>query len=219
MPKRKVKIPEFKEFQQYAFERIRLYGEDPYLYTDFIRDKYDAWKLAGWKKEKKSKLVDILIWRTTLIQSLIYRVKNKQNNTSQRAEIVKPTSKMKEIENEIIISAYNHYKVMANLELKHDECFNFLLERGIFRKGTQLSEKTKKPWQEWYDTLIPKAKIRALEDAIKNNDPMEQRNKIRAGEHTIIARYVKLEAIKVFFNKFEFETQLHKAIGHLETNN
>lgn len=205
-------IPTYEEFQQYAFERIKGEKDDPRKYTDFIKSKYDAWTIAGWKKEVKGRFVKIQIWKTTLIQSLIHRVPNKVNDLKVRAEVLKPTGKMKSIEDEEIITAFNRYKVMQNLLPPHDECYGYLLERGIFKKGNEISDKTGKPWQEWYNKLTTKALPLAVAYAMDKNIDPKERNQIRNGNHPIAEKFVKLEALKTFFGKFENEDRLKMGI-------
>lgn len=211
----KSEIPEFKEFQQYAFERIKMSGEDPFIYTDFIRDKYDAWKIAGWKKSSKKNggYVNIISWKPTLIQTLIYRQKNRKNNVVQRAEIIKPTRNIMQIENEIILNAFSFYKQNSTLELKHEECFNFLYSRGIFKKPNEIIEKTGKPWQSWYNSLKEKTIQNALFHAIDKKMNTLDRNLIRNGNHFLVPIFGKLEALKVYFNRFENEESLKIALN------
>ena len=127
------KMPTYEEFYGYFEQCMKQKKDDPKIYTEWIEDKYEAWKLNEWKKEKGAKLIPIKNWRSTLRQCLPYRMRNKVKDLTVRAEILKPTGKMAQIENELILSAYNHFSVMKKLELKHEECFKFLYERGIFK--------------------------------------------------------------------------------------
>nr|WP_299488641.1 hypothetical protein [uncultured Allomuricauda sp.] len=118
------------------------------------------------------------------------------------------------IENEIIISAYNHYRVMSNLKLKHDECFDFLLHRQVFKKGDQISEKTGKPWQEWYDLLFEKAVLQAITHSIDEKWKKEDRERVKLGNDPIVERFVKLEALKTYFDRFDNEDKLKTQLNN-----
>ncbi|MEM6815288.1 MAG: hypothetical protein AAF600_13035 [Bacteroidota bacterium] len=125
----------------------------------------------------------------------------------------KQQGKVSLIEDEEIISAYNHFKVMNSLKLKHVGCFEHLLERGFFKRGDEISEKTGKPWQEWYTALTHNAKGRAIAHAIDNNWTEKERSDIANDiDVDTITKFIKLEALKVFFGKYKNEDKLRKAL-------
>ena len=200
--------PTFEEFNAYAIERIKGDKDNPELYTDFIRAKFDAWDLAGWKKEVKGKLVPIKIWKTTLIQALIYRQPNKVQNHTVRATVLKPTGKMAEIENELILSAYRYYIREKELELLHEEVFGFLYDRGIFKAPDEIGA-NKKPWASWYNKMKFRSKDRALKSLDSKGEQYKADfNRIQDGTSSILWRYGKLECLKVFFKGIKSEQEL-----------
>ena len=74
------KMPTYEEFYGYFEECMKEKEDDPKIYTEWIKDKYEAWKLNDWKKEKGAKLIPIKNWRSTLRQCLTYRMPNKVKN-------------------------------------------------------------------------------------------------------------------------------------------
>ena len=207
------KMPTYEEFYGYFEQSMKQKKDDPKIYTEWIEDKYEAWKLNEWKKEKGAKLIPIKNWRSTLRQCLPYRMRNKVKDLTVRAEILKPTGKMAQIENELILSAYNHFSVMKKLELKHEECFKFLYERGIFKDPEEISERTGKPWSEWYDSLAQKAFYRALDYAKAHKWKAEDIRRLRTGQDPILKRYGSILALETYFKRFENEDQLRRTLG------
>lgn len=207
-----IEIPSYDDFWEYFTEKMRKKKDDPNQYSEWLEDKYEAWLENDWQKEKQGKSYPIKNWKSTLLQCLSYRMPNKVKDTKVRAEILKPTGKLMEIENEIIIGAFNHYKVMCTLPLKYEESFDILLERGVFKKGTEMSEKTGKPWQEWYDKLFEKARVEAIRYSAQEKWSKPDQGRVMRGEDPIISRFVKLEALKTFFDRFENEGRLKKAL-------
>lgn len=61
----KEEAPLFKEFLSYALDK------KPTVDPIDLKLKYEAWKVAGWKKsDKKGGYVDILNWKSTLLQTI-----------------------------------------------------------------------------------------------------------------------------------------------------
>ena len=202
--------PTFEEFNAHATHIIRdKFTDNPDVYSDYILAKYECWKEAGWKKELKGKLYEIKNWKNTLLQTLLYREPNKVKKIEvQKAEVVS-TGKMSEIENELIVTAYNYYKREGKLELVHEEVFSFLYDRGIFKAPDELGA-NKKTWANWYN----KMKFKAVERTKKviYGKPKEQYLKeleqIKEGTHPDLWRYGKLECLKAWFKPIKTKEEL-----------
>lgn len=217
MPRVKNNIPTWEEFSKYASIKIKEKDDHPEFYTEWLKDKYDSWVEAGWKKSKtkgqKEVYVDILIWKTTLLQCLPFRVQNKVVADVKR---VKPLNynrgKLMEIDNEKIIDAWDYYSKTNLLKVSHSECFDILYKRKVFKNGKEISKKSGKPWQDWYNSLYEKALAFALAYGIDNNLSPDERNRIRNGNHQLNETFIKLEALKVYFKPFKTAFQLKQAL-------
>lgn len=64
--KKEEDIPAWEDFLSYALEKKPLVNK-----LD-LKLKYDAWVVNGWKKQSKDKLVKILNWKSTLLNTLPY---------------------------------------------------------------------------------------------------------------------------------------------------
>ena len=113
-------IPTYEEFYKYFEERMKKKGDDPKNYTEWLDDKYEAWKLNDWKKEQKGKLIAIKNWKSTLNQCLAYRSPNRVKNltvvtnkppVNKIEQPLKMTEEEKNINAELnIIYAYDEWK-------------------------------------------------------------------------------------------------------------
>ncbi|BFP39530.1 hypothetical protein FGF1_03750 [Flavobacteriaceae bacterium GF1] len=208
--------PTYNEFYGY-FEKCMVEKDDEAKnYTEWIKDKYEAWKLNGWKKSKtkgqKEILIPILNWKSTLRQCLGYRIPNKVRNIKVVTDPTpKKRGKVDSIDDEIIISAWNHYSIQQNLELRHDECFDILYQRGVFKPAsTKWKDGT---WQDFYERMKLKAVKLAVYYSIDKKWKPEDRERIKRGEDPIVERFMKLEVLKVYFEKFENEDRLKKSLN------
>ena len=102
-----------------------------------------------------------------------------------------------EIDNETLVSAWNHWKVMSLLQPKHEECFDILYKRGVFKKGSEPMPNGN-PWQNFYDKMDKKSRVFALGWAMDNKLPQKERNEIRRGEHKLCETYIKLFSVVYF---------------------
>ena len=59
-------IPSFDEFKVYGIDK------KPLVDLSALKNKYDAWVESGWCIERKGKLSPILIWKTTLSNTLTF---------------------------------------------------------------------------------------------------------------------------------------------------
>lgn len=73
-------IPSLEEFVDYGLEVIAKTGDNPENYTEWLQLKYMAWQSAGWQKTVRGKDQEIKNWKTTLINTIPYRVPNKKRN-------------------------------------------------------------------------------------------------------------------------------------------
>lgn len=211
------KIPSWEEFKEYAFTKIKAKDDHPQFYTEWLKDKYDSWVEAGWKKSKtlgkKEVYVDIIIWKTTLIQCLPYRQTNKVQKDQASVKPLSETGHMKKIDDDRIVQAWDYYNRTKNLRIEDAECFDVLYARKIFKNGKDISPKTGKPWQEWYNTLTPRALTFAVAYAIDQKMDPKTRNEIRNGRHKLVEVFIKLEALKMFLKRFQTAFALRKSLG------
>lgn len=214
-----IDIPTYDEFWDYFCEKMRNKKDDPKQYTEWLEDKYEAWKENDWKKEKQGKYYPIKKWKSTLLQCLSYRMPNKVKDTKVRAEVLRPTGKIMDIENELIIGVWNHWSVMRNLKLKHTECFDILYKRGVFKHEDELMPANKrgerKPWKVWYDTLEVKSRPWAVAWAIDEKLDAKQRNAARNGNHPLNKKLMKLKALEYFFSKYPTENKLVEKLRNI----
>ena len=209
--------PTFEEFNAYAIERIKGDKDNPELYTDFIRAKFDAWDLAGWKKEVKGKLVPIKIWKTTLIQALIYRQPNKVKQIeTQRVEVVS-TGAYDNVMINTLKYVYNDQRDGKYVKLQHgkgDSVYDFLASKGVI-KTKNLSQKEK----AYYDKIAHMAQgfvlARVIDDLKtaegERKEQLERRAKsIKQGlDHDLLPQ-TKALILTGVFNKYSLEQLLNK---------
>lgn len=66
-------IPELHDFLKYALSK------DKTLDHKSVELKYESWKENGWKVERSGKLVKIMNWKTTLLNTIPYLKKREKN--------------------------------------------------------------------------------------------------------------------------------------------
>lgn len=209
-------IPTYEEFYKYFEACMEEKKDDPKNYTEWIKDKYEAWSLNGWKKEKGAKLIPIKNYKSTLRQCLPYRMPNKVKNIRVVTDPTpKKRSKLDEIMIDEIVYSYNTYKEKNFLAPPNNKYYDFLLSKGVFKRGSEISEKTGKPWQEWYNKLTKKALPLAVAYALDQGIEPFERNKIRRGEHELAEMFVKIEALKAYFSRFKNDLALRTALSQL----
>ena len=213
-------IPTFEEFNGYAAERIKKDQDNPELYTEFIRAKYDAWELAGWKKEIKGKFVPITIWQTTLIQALIHRQPNKVKNHTVRAEVIAPREvkhmelpESKENAVESLKLAYDEYKNRGQVSVCYAGSFDRLYEWGILPPNED--EKAKK----YYDAMLRRAhvfvhfplrqkyervKSADLHDTKEGKALLEEVKKTNDYNHPQVQNKFRCYVLEDYFKKYEW---------------
>ena len=210
--------PTLDEFKQYAFTRIKAKKDDPRIYTDWLEDKYEAWTIAGWKKEQKGKFVDIKIWQTTLIQCLAHRIPNKVNDIKVRAEVIKPTGDLKRIEDTMITNGFNEYKIMSKLSLKYATIWDTLIERNLLPKAEEISPKTGKSCQAYYHKKFILAGGLILAELIDAKNKSKDKDRIheldlrmeqvKLGNDPEVQNKTKCLVVEDYFQKFETEQQI-----------
>jgi len=174
--------PTLTEFNSYASSYLEKLGDDPKKYTEYIQCKYDAWSLAGWKKEIKGKPVKILNWKNTLIQAMPYRQPNKVKDLTVRAEPI-TTGKVKKIENEEILTAYRDFRKVGSTSPKFVGIFNILRRRGKLPGREDINPKTGKKCALYYD--------RRAQDAVKNYPTLNREALEKKAKCLVLEDYFK----------------------------
>ena len=174
--------PTFEEFSAYARQRLIGEKDNPDLYTEFIKAKFDAWSIAGWKKEVKGKLVPIKIWQTTLIQALIHRQPNKVKDTTVRASVVKPKRlKPMEVPND-------KYTALENLKMAYKE-FEYLEKQALGDSYASVfdrliewkvipNEGENKKWDRFYANRLNMASAKVHAELIDKRKFLERAKKL-----------------------------------------
>ena len=209
--KGKMDVPSYQEWQEHAFNKISSWGDNPQSYTEYIRMKYDYVTDNEWNRSVDGKDKPIRRWRPYLTHSLAHRLPNKVKKVVTDPRTKKNT-KMDEIEIDEVLFAYGRYNETKALLPPNQRCFDFLLKKGVFKNGREISGKTGKPWQHWYTYLSKKALPLAVAYAIDQKMHPKERNLVRQGKHDLCHAFVKLEALKVYFKRFNDRNQLKSAL-------
>lgn len=72
--------PSIEEFMEYGAEILTRIGDEPRYYTEWVQLKYMAWESNDWQKTVKGKDIPIKNWKTTLLQCIPYRERNKSRS-------------------------------------------------------------------------------------------------------------------------------------------
>lgn len=99
------------------------------------------------------------------------------------------------VEKYIIYQAYEYYKGLKKLKLKHEECYDFMLMYGVFQ------DESHPAWKAFYEKLKPLA-VKAAHNHLKAEmAPVEAFKSIEDGTSPLVDRYLKLKALEVYFER------------------